>query len=214
VPVGAPCNICLSKDSIFASITRMNSDGTGLEIVAHGVRNSVGFDWDPVDGSLWFTENGRDWMGNDMPSCELDHLTAKGQHFGYPFCHQGDTLDPEFGVGHSCADYVPPAAKLGPHMAPLGMKFYRGTQFPERYRRAIFIAEHGSWNRTTPIGYRVDVAFPQTDGTVRTEVFADGWLKGSTASGRPVDILELKDGSLLVSDDAGDMIYRITYTAP
>lgn len=214
VPVGAPCNICLSEDSIFATITRMNADGTDLEVVAHGVRNSVGFDWDPRDGSLWFTENGRDWMGDDRPDCELDHVTAMGQHFGYPFCHQGDLLDPEFGKGKDCADYVPPAAKLGPHVAPLGMKFYRGRAFPERYRNAIFIAEHGSWNRSTPIGYRIAVAFPQADGTALTEVFAEGWLKGGSAWGRPVDVLELPDGSLLVSDDVADLIYRIAYVAP
>ena len=213
VPVGAPCNICLSKDSIFASITRMNADGTGREIIAHGVRNTVGFDWDPRDSSLWFTENGRDWMGDNMPSCELDHLTATGQHFGYPFCHQGDTLDPEFGKGMNCADYIPPVVKLGPHTAPLGMRFYRGSMFPQKYRGAMFIAEHGSWNRSTPIGYRLVCAFNGPD-SVRSEVFADGWLKGSSAWGRPVDVLELPDGSLLVSDDAADMIYRIIYNAP
>lgn len=214
VPVGAPCNICLSEDSIFASITRLNLDGTGLEIIAHGVRNSVGFDWDPRDSSLWFTENGRDWMGDDAPSCELDHLTAVGQHFGYPFCHQGDTLDPEFGVGKNCADYVGPVAKLGAHVAPLGMRFYRGNAFPQKYHGAIFIAEHGSWNRSEPVGYRVAVAYPRPDGSVEHEVFADGWLNGGRAWGRPVDILELPDGSLLVSDDAGDSIYRISYSAP
>ena len=211
VPVGAPCNICDPPDSIFATITRMNPDGSGLEIMAKGVRNSVGFDWDPRDSSLWFTENGRDWMGDDQPSCELDHLTAKGQHFGYPYCHQGDLLDPEFGKGKNCSDYVPPVAKLGPHMAPLGMKFYRGSMFPEQYRNAVFIAVHGSWNRSTPIGYRIDVAFTKADGTAAVEVFADGWLEGSSAWGRPVDVLELPDGSLLVSDDAADLIYRITY---
>ena len=214
VPVGAPCNICLSTDSIFASITRLNLDGTGLEIIAHGVRNSVGFDWDPSDSSLWFTENGRDWMGDDMPSCELNHLTTTGQHFGYPFCHQGDTLDDEFGKGKNCADYVAPMAKLGAHTAPLGMRFYRGEMFPEKYRGALFIAEHGSWNRSKPVGYRIAVAYPKTDGTVAHEVFADGWLTGSSAWGRPVDVLELPDGSLLVSDDAADTIYRITYSAP
>ena len=213
VPVGAPCNICLSEDSIFASITRIGTDGSGPEIVAHGVRNSVGFDWDPRDSSLWFTDNGRDWMGDDMPSCELNRLTTPGQHFGYPFCHQGDTLDPEFGKGRHCSDFVPPKAKLGPHVAPLGMRFYRGGMFPERYRGAIFIAEHGSWNRSKPIGYRVVVAMPRPDGTVETEVFAEGWLEGGRAWGRPVDVQELPDGSLLVSDDAADVIHRITYNA-
>ena len=214
VPVGAPCNICLSEDSIFASITRLNTDGTGLEIIAHGVRNSVGFDWDPRDSSLWFTENGRDWMGDDMPSCELNHVSATGQHFGYPFCHQGDTLDPEFGKGKNCADFVPPMAKLGPHTAPLGMRFYRGSMFPDKYRGAVFIAEHGSWNRSKPVGYRIAVVYPSAGGTVEHEVFADGWLSGSSAWGRPVDVQELPDGSLLVSDDAADRIYRITYSAP
>jgi glucose/arabinose dehydrogenase len=214
VPVGAPCNICLSKDSIFATITRMNPDGTGLEIVAHGVRNSVGFDWDPRDGMLWFTDNGRDMLGNDVPNDELNRLQHPGAHFGYPFCHQGNILDPEFGKGRNCGEFTPPAALLGPHVASLGMKFYRGTMFPARYRNAIFIAEHGSWNRTKPIGYRVAVAFPQPDGTATTEVFADGWLQGNSAWGRPVDVLELRDGSLLLSDDHAGMIYRITYSAP
>ena len=211
VPVGAPCNICLSEDSIFASITRMNADGTGMEIIAHGIRNSVGFDWDPRDSSLWFTDNGRDMMGDDVPEDELDHLTSIGQHFGYPYCHQGNLPDPEFGNGKQCADYVPPAALLGPHVAALGMKFYRGSMFPEKYRNAIFIAEHGSWNRSTPIGYRLAVAWPKADGTATTEIFADGWLSGNSAWGRPVALLELGDGSLLLSDDTADLIYRITY---
>ncbi|MBK7288309.1 MAG: sorbosone dehydrogenase family protein [Flavobacteriales bacterium] len=211
VPVGAPCNICLSEDSIFASITRMDPDGSNMEIIAHGVRNSVGFDWDPKDSSLWFTDNGRDMLGNDVPNDELDHLTSVGRHFGYPYCHQGDILDPEFGKGKDCSDYAAPAALLGPHVAALGMKFYRGSMFPEKYRHAIFIAEHGSWNRSTPIGYRVAVAFPKDDGTATTEVFAEGWLDGNSAWGRPVDLLELPDGSMLLSDDSADLIYRITY---
>ena len=174
----------------------------------------MGFDWDPRDSTLWFTENGRDWMGDDMPSCELNHLTSMGQHFGYPFCHQGDTLDPESGKGRKCSDFVAPAAKLGPHVAPLEMRFYRGAMFPAKYKGAIFIAEHGSWNRSKPIGYRVVVAFPKEDGTADHEVFADGWLNGGRASGRPVDVQELPDGSLLVSDYVADMIYRITYKEP
>ena len=214
VPVGAPCNECLREDSIYATVTSMKLDGTDLRIEAHGVRNSVGFDWDPRTGQFWFTENGRDMMGNDMPNCELNTLTTRGEHFGFPFCHQGDTLDPEFGVGKNCADYTAPVLKLGPHVAPLGMKFYRGRMFPEKYRNAIFIAEHGSWNRSTPIGYRVKVALPDGAGGWIQEVFADGWLSGNTATGRPVDVLELEDGSLLVSDDAADMIYRISYTKP
>jgi len=214
IPVGAPCNICESPDSIFASITRINSDGTDREIIAHGVRNSVGFDWDPETGKLWFTENGRDNMGNDIPQCELNVLNNKGEHFGFPYCHEGSIPDPEFGTLRDCNEFIPPVAKLGPHVAPLGMRFYRGKQFPKKYWNAIFIAEHGSWNRTTPIGYRVAVAFPQADGTATTEIFAEGWLKGSSATGRPVDVLEAPDGSLLVSDDDADMIYRITYKEP
>jgi glucose/arabinose dehydrogenase len=182
-----------------------------MQVYARGIRNSVGFDWDPKDNSLWFTDNGRDMLGDDKPNDELDHLTAVDQHFGYPFCHQGDIPDPEFGKGRNCADYTPPAALLGPHVAALGMKFYRGSMFPMKYRHAIFIAEHGSWNRTSPLGYRVAVAYPQPDGTARTEVFAQGWLKGNSAWGRPVDLLELPDGSLLLSDDTADLIYRITY---
>lgn len=214
IPVGAPCNICESPDSIFASITRINSDGTDREIIAHGVRNSVGFDWDPETGKLWFTENGRDNMGNDIPQCELNVLNNEGEHFGFPYCHEGSIPDPEFGTLRDCNEFIPPVAKLGPHVAPLGMRFYRGKQFPKKYWNAIFIAEHGSWNRTTPIGYRVAVAFPQADGTATTEIFAEGWLKGSSATGRPVDVLEAPDGSLLVSDDDADMIYRITYKEP
>ena len=214
VPVGAPCNICLSEDSIYASITRVSADGGDLEIVAHGVRNTVGFDWHPETGELWFTDNGRDLMGDDVPECELNRLAKVGDHFGYPHCHAGDVPDPKFGEGKPCTDYVSPAAKLGPHTAPLGMRFYTGEQFPAQYRNAIFIAQHGSWNRSTPIGYRLMVAFPQDDGTARTEVFAQGWLKGNSAWGRPVDVLPAPDGSLLVSDDAADMIYRIAYEAP
>jgi hypothetical protein len=211
VPVGAPCNICLSDDSIFATITRMKPDGTDLRIIAHGVRNSVGFDWHPTTGELWFSDNGRDWLGDDSPDCELDHLTKEGQHFGYPFCHAGTTADPEFGKLRACDEFVPPAAKLGPHVAPLGVRFYTGVAFPEKYRNALFIAEHGSWNRATPIGYRLAVAFPQADGTATTEIFAEGWLNGSRTTGRPVDVINVPDGSLLVSDDAADKIYRISY---
>jgi len=211
VPVGAPCNICLSDDPIFASITRLDLTTNEIEVVANGVRNTVGFDWDPATGDLWFTDNGRDWLGDDGPSCELDHLTEAGQHFGFPYCHEGSVPDPEFGTLKACNIFIPPAAKLGPHVAPLGMRFYRGELFPEKYKNAIFIAEHGSWNRTDPIGYRVAVAFPQADGTAKTEIFAEGWLKGNKASGRPVDVLEAPDGSLLVSDDAADKIYRITF---
>ncbi|MBK7382872.1 MAG: sorbosone dehydrogenase family protein [Flavobacteriales bacterium] len=211
VPVGAPCNNCVSEDSIYASITRINPDGTGREIIARGVRNTVGFDWHPGTGELWFTDNGRDWLGDDSPDCELNVLRRIGDHFGYPYCHAGAVSDPEYGKLRPCSEFVPPAAKLGPHVAPLGMRFYTGTSFPEKYHHAIFIAEHGSWNRSTPIGYRVVVAYPQPDGSARTEVFAEGWLKGNRASGRPVDVLVAPDGALLVSDDGAGAIYRISY---
>jgi putative membrane-bound dehydrogenase-like protein len=213
VPVGAPCNICLSEDSIYASITRIDADGSDREIVAHGVRNTVGFDWHPETGELWFTDNGRDMMGDDMPDCELNRLAKKGDHFGYPFCHAPSLADPKFGTDRNCSEFVQEAAVLGPHTAPLGMRFYTGDRFPAKYRNAIFIAQHGSWNRSTPIGYRIMVAYPRPDGSAATEVFAEGWLQGNSAWGRPVDVLVAPDGSLLVSDDAADMIYRISYTA-
>jgi glucose/arabinose dehydrogenase len=211
IPVGAPCNICLSEDRIFATITRMDLLQGTREIVAHGVRNTVGFDWHPTTGELWFTDNGRDWMGDDTPPCELNRLTQAGAHFGYPFCHGRTIPDPEFGDRRSCDEFVPPVLELQAHSAPLGMRFYTGTQFPERYRNAIFIAQHGSWNRSTPVGYAVVAAFQQPDGSVVQEPFATGWLQGSKASGRPVDVLQAPDGSLLVSDDSGDLIYRISY---
>ncbi|MEZ4738228.1 MAG: PQQ-dependent sugar dehydrogenase [Flavobacteriales bacterium] len=214
VPVGAPCNNCVSENPIFASITRIDPDGSEPEVIAHGVRNTVGFDWDPRTGKLWFTDNGRDMMGNDLPNCELDRLDREGDHFGYPYCHEGSVADPEFGDERNCSEFVPPIAKLGPHVAPLGMRFYTGEQFPPKYRNAIFIAEHGSWNRSTPIGYRIAVAYPEADGTAVTEIFAEGWLEGNKAWGRPVDVLVAPDGSLLISDDSADLIYRITYAVP
>lgn len=211
VPVGAPCNICESKDPRFASIMRMQSDGSELEIFTHGVRNSVGFDWHPTTGDLWFTNNGRDWMGDDLPPDTLHHAAIKGLHFGYPYCHAGTIPDPKYGVKQSCNKYTPPAMELGPHVAPLGMKFYTGNMFPQRYHHQIFIAEHGSWNRSVPIGYRITLALLEESKAVRYEIFAEGWLQGGKAWGRPVDVLVLKDGSLLVSDDRAGVVYRITY---
>lgn len=213
VPVGAPCNNCLSEDPVFATITKLNIHGGEARIVAHGVRNTVGFDWHPTTGELWFTDNGRDWLGDDSPDCELNHMTTADQHFGYPFCHAGTVADPEFGAQRACSEFVQPAALLGPHVAPLGCRFYTGNMFPTKYKNALFIAEHGSWNRSTPLGYRVAVAFPQPDGSALTEIFAEGWLNGSRTTGRPVDVLQAPDGSLLVSDDAADRIYRIFYVA-
>ena len=209
--IGAPCNICES-DSIFATIARINTDGTGFELYAHGVRNTVGFDWDPRTDDLWFTDNGRDWIDDNTPPDELNHAPEKGMHFGYPYCHGTDFSDPEFGKKFPCEKFTPAAIPLGPHVASLGMKFYRGNQFPEKYRDMIFIAEHGSWNRKSPLGYRVTMVKVQNNKAVSYEVFAEGWLQGDKAFGRPVDILVLDDGSLLVSDDLGGKVYRIYYS--
>ncbi len=213
VPVGAPCNICESEDPIFNTITRINPDGSGMEIVASGIRNTVGFDWDPKDGDLWFTDNGRDWLGNDMPACELNHMNKEGEHFGYPYCHQGNIADPEFGEKRSCDEFVAPFQNLGPHVAPLGMEFYEGSQFPIEYENRVLIAEHGSWNRDDPLGYRISTVPVLADGSSGGyEMFAEGWLQDGKAWGRPVDLEQLSDGSILVSDDFADVIYRIYYT--
>ena len=211
VPVGAPCNICLSKDERYASIMRMNPDGTGLELFAGGVRNTVGFAWHPVTGDLWFTDNGRDWLDDNSPPDELNRAEKPGLHFGYPFCHGKNIKDPEFGHLRECADLTPAAQELGPHVAALGMRFYTGGQFPGQYRNQIFIAEHGSWNRSTKIGYRVMVVRLKDGKPVSYEPFAEGWLQGENRWGRPVDVEIAPDGSLLVSDDLRGVIYRITY---
>ena len=213
IPVGAPCNICESKDEIFNTLTRINPDGTGFEIVQRGIRNTVGFTWHPDTKELWFTDNGRDWMGDDSPACELNLAPNDGMHFGYPYCHQGDLPDPEFGKKHSCDEFTPPAKKLGPHVAPLGLKFYTSDQFPEQYKNQIFIAEHGSWNRSKKIGYRIMLVTLEGNKAVSYKPFASGWLDDSNDSdwGRPVDIEWLPDGSMLVSDDHADVIYRISY---
>ena len=212
VPVGAPCNICDEGDP-FASILRLDDDG-GYEVVARGVRNTVGFDWHPGTGELWFTDNGRDMMGDNVPPDELNVLTEDGQHFGYPYCHGQDIADPDFGDQRPCSQLVPPAMDLDPHVAAVGMRFYRGSAFPERYQGQIFIAEHGSWNRSEKIGYRVMVVHVDDDGeATEYEEFATGWLQGEDSWGRPVDVMERADGSLLVSDDLRGVIYRITYDA-
>ncbi|MCB0755018.1 MAG: sorbosone dehydrogenase family protein [Flavobacteriales bacterium] len=212
VPVGAPCNICLEEDERFASIMRMNADGTELELFASGIRNTVGLAWHPQTKELWFTDNGRDWLGDNKPNDELNHAPRQGMHFGYPFCHNGDLPDPKFGDQRDCAEFEPPVQKLLPHIAPLGLTFLEKDAFPESYRSSVFIAEHGSWNRTTPIGYRVSRVELIDGKAVTYEAFADGWLQGSKRLGRPVDVLELNDGSLLVSDDHANCVYRITYT--
>ncbi|MEO2051329.1 MAG: sorbosone dehydrogenase family protein [Allomuricauda sp.] len=216
VPVGAPCNICDSTvvDERYATITRMNADGTDREIVARGVRNTVGFTWHPESKELYFTDNGRDMMGDDVPPCELNRVTEMGPHFGYPFCHGGTIADPEFGDQRPCSDFVPPVQNLGPHVAPLAVKFDTGSMFPASYKGHAFIAEHGSWNRSQKIGYRIMLVKLDANGNATNyEPFIDGWLdeESQEAFGRPVDLLFLQDGSLLISDDVGDAIYRVTY---
>ena len=201
-PIGAPCNICDSPKP-YASITRINPDGTGFEVFATGIRDCVGFAFSPVTNQLWFTDNGRDEMGDDIPSDELNYAPHPGMNFGFPYCHEGDILDPEYGKGKNCNDYTAPVKKLGAHVASLGMRFYTGHMFPPVYKNAIFIAEHGSWNRTIPIGYRVVVATTDSNGQLNDPVpFAQGWLQNvASVNGRPVDVQVLSDGSLLVSDD-------------
>jgi glucose/arabinose dehydrogenase len=222
VPVGAPCNICERDENRYYNIQKIKPDGTGQAVVAKGIRNSVGFDWNPVDGSLWFTDNGRDMLGDDVPSDELNHVPEKTSailNFGFPYCHQGDIADPEFGSKHPCSQFTLPSAKLGAHVAALGMRFYTppasaNEMFPTEFRNGIFIAEHGSWNRSKKSGYRVvHVVLDASNQVVRQDVFAEGWLlRDESVWGRPVDVLPLPDGSMLVSDDLAGAIYRIRYT--
>jgi glucose/arabinose dehydrogenase len=213
IPIGAPCNICNNseRDPRYASISRINPDGTGFEVFASGVRNTVGFDWHPVTHQLWFTDNGRDQMGDDIPPDELNTAPKAGMHFGYPYCHAGTIADPEYGKKRSCDEFTPPAANLSPHTAALGMKFYTGKMFPSTYKNIIFIAEHGSWNRSKPIGYRIMTLRMGIRGEFKYLPFAEGWLRSGKSWGRPVDVLQQPDGSLLVSDDFANVIYRITY---
>jgi len=210
--IGAPCNVC-DKEG-YGEIVRMNADGSEFQTVASGIRNSVGLSWDPERGDLWFTDNGRDMMGDDIPAGEVNHASKTGMHFGFPYCHGGDILDPEFGQDRDCADFTPPAQKLDAHVAPLGLLFYDGSMFPEEYRQQIFVAEHGSWNRSTKIGYRISIVRMHNGQPQAYEVFASGWLQDGEVSGRPVDLLVLADGSMVVSDDKAGSLYRITYTAP
>jgi glucose/arabinose dehydrogenase len=207
--IGAPCNIC--DPGQYAKIYSMNLDGSDVRTEASGVRNTVGFDFDPKTGDLWFTNNGRDWLSEELPNDTLNHVTQPGkQHFGYPYCHQGNLPDPEFGWGKSCDDYAKPAALLGPHAGVLGMKFYTGKMFPAKYQGAMFIAKHGPWNRTQKYN-GVFVAFQDGKGGVKVEPFMTGFIENNQYLGRPVDFLVMKDGSLLVSDDHAGAIYRVTY---
>jgi glucose/arabinose dehydrogenase len=214
VPVGAPFNIGMPTEQ-YASLFIMNDDGTGIEKFASGIRNTVGFTWHPTTHELWFTDNGRDMMGDDIPCDELNTAAKAGMNFGYPYYHCGTIKDPEFGGEHTASEFIPPAINLGPHVAALGLKFYTADMFPARYRNQIFIAEHGSWNRTKKSGYRVSLVTMKNGKAVGYDPFATGWLDNSTQKswGRPVDVLVLADGSMLVSDDQAGVIYRITYKA-
>jgi glucose/arabinose dehydrogenase len=210
VPVGAPCNVCDASDA-HAQIRRIKPDGSGAEVIARGVRNTVGFDWHPQTRELWFTDNGRDWLTNQQPEEELNRVTKTGQHYGFPVCHSGTVIDPEFGKGKSCDGYEPPVALLGPHAAALGMRFYSGDMFPPEYKNRIFVARHGSWNRDRKEGFDVLQVIPQEKGGPLVETFAHGWLEGENFWGRVADVQVLRDGSLLVSDDWNGAIYRIAY---
>lgn len=210
VPVGAPCNIC-NPEEPFATITRLRPEGKGFEIYSRGVRNTVGFDWDPANGELWFTDNGRDGMGDRTPPDELNGAPRPGMHFGYPYCHGRDIPDPTYGKGRACSEFTPPAMVLPAHVAALGLRFYTGRMFPEAYHRQVFVAEHGSWDRSEKIGYRVSLITFRDRRPADYRTFASGWLQGQRAWGRPVDVEVYPDGSLLVSDDGAGAVYRITH---
>ena len=214
VPVGQPGNNVLHDDA-HGQIRRINLDGSGAEVVAFGVRNSVGFDWNPETKQLYFTDNGRDWMSEDVPEDELNRVTKVGEDFGAPYCYQGNISDPEFGWGHSCSEFTPPVALMGPHSASLGMRFYTGNMFPKSYKNVIFVARHGSWNRSKKFGGDVVAVHLNKDGTVKSvEPFMTGFLENNSYLGRPVDVMQMKDGSLLVSDDWNGAVYRVTYGKP
>jgi glucose/arabinose dehydrogenase len=212
VPFGAPCNIC-DPEPAYAQIRRYNWDGSGMEVVARGVRNSVGFDWHPVTKELWFTDNGRDWMDEDGPNDELNRVTKVGEFFGFPYCHAEGIPDRDVKRANPCAGVTMPAALLGPHVAALGMRFYTGSMFPAEYRNTALIARHGSWNRTKKSGFDVVRAIPSADGKARIEPFLTGFLDegGNSFWGRPTDVLQLPDGSVLVSDEQNGAIYRVSY---
>jgi glucose/arabinose dehydrogenase len=218
VPIGAPCNVCETQndgkfnDPRFASILKFDLNNKKHEYVARGVRNSVGFDWHPSSKQFWFSDNGRDWMGDDTPPCEINRVTKLGEHFGFPYFHAGDIPDPEFAGSKQSNDYIPPVLKLKAHVAPLGIHFYQGKQFPSEYKNRLFVAEHGSWNRSKKSGYRVMMATIENDKVINYEPFIDGFLNSDDeAWGRPVALLTLNDGSVLISDDFANVIYKVTY---
>lgn len=209
INIGAPCNVCIKKNKFYGTISRMNLDGSDLEVFAYGVRNSVGFDWHPVTGEFWFTDNGADNFGDNIPPDELNRVESNGQHFGFPYIHGKSFKDPNYYPKINNIVTTPPQWELPAHVAALGMRFYTGKSFPEYYRNGIFIAEHGSWNRSSKIGYRITFVKIEDSSAVSYEVFADGWMINEEVWGRPADIEILKDGSLIVSDDLGGKIFRI-----
>lgn len=213
VPVGAPCNVCLRKERIYSTITRINPDGSGFEIFAEGIRNTVGFDWDPITGYMWFSENGRDWMGDDLPPDEINIAKSSGNHYGFPFIHGSNVLDPEYSKLTNIRNFKfeKPVWELPAHVAPLGIKFYRGENFPKEYRNGLFIAEHGSWNRSSKIGYRVSFLRLDSNRLPKEYIIFADFLKGERFFGRPVDIEFMDDGSMLVSDDHFGNIFRIRF---
>lgn len=211
VSVGSPCNICETDLDRFALISRIKPDGTNYEVFAKGVRNAEGFDWHPDTQELWFTDISREWMGDNLPPDELNHAPKKGMHFGFPYCHGSEVADPRLGAKHDCNKFTPPAVELDPHVMPKGMRFYTGNMFPVEYQRNIFIAEHGSWNRSTKIGYRIERIQLDKNKVAKKEIFAEGWLQNNEAWGKPVDVLITSDGAMLVSDDMAGVIYRISY---
>lgn len=212
IPVGAPYDNVESPEPWYASILRVKPDGSGLEVFASGVRNTLGLDWDPLTGALWFTENGHNSLNDSAPVDEINSAPRAGMHFGYPYVHGANFTDPVYGRGHGLDHYAPPELELAAHTAPLGLRFYTGSMFPAGYRNQIFVAEHGSMPGFTPAGYRIElVTLNEHRKVTGHRVFADGWLQGGEAWGRPVDLLVMPDGSLLVSDDKAGVIYRITY---
>ena len=214
VSVGAPCNSCEADPMSFALIARIQPDGSGYEVYAQGARNSAGFDWHPKTKELWFTDTGHDWLGDNTPPDELNLAPRKGMHFGFPYCYADDVLDPKFGAKRNCGKLTAPAAKFDPHAAPLGVRFYTGKMFPEEYHNQILVAEHGSWNRREKNGYQLKLIRIKNNKIVKQEVFAEGWLQAEDAWGKPVDMLVMPDGALLVSDDYAGAIYRISYKKP
>ncbi len=210
--IGVPCNICLPTKSIYGTLVRLKPDGSNLEILAKGIRNSVGFDWHPESGVLYFTDNGRDYLGDDLPPDELNQWTAKGQHFGYPFCHGGMVKDPKLGQTKDCEVFEQPVWKFKAHMAPLGILFYTGKQFPKRFQNQLLVAQHGSWNRSKPHGYRIALVKFRNGKPVAERHFISGWLTADgKVLGRPTDIMQMPDGSVLIADDTLGVIYRVYY---